>query len=175
MLPIFGKSAATAEPCEGAFDHPAAGQDLEAFCLVGALDDLERPVTMPTQRVPELVSGIAAIGKDVAQPREPVADRLEHVNGAIAVLDIGCVDENEDQEPAAAAIGGGLQGTLDATVTSSGSTANVPGYNGQQSLDQSQYFNNPNGLSAAGVTASQSSEQYAIVTATTTTTVSTPG
>lgn len=39
----LAQSSASAEPREGPFGHPAARQDFEAFCLVRALDDLDRP------------------------------------------------------------------------------------------------------------------------------------
>jgi hypothetical protein len=57
-----------------------------------------------------------------------------------------------------------LQGSLTATVTSTGSTSTVPGYTGQTSTDQSQYFSNPSALAGAGASAAQSSNAYAVVT-----------
>jgi len=52
------------------------------------------------QRIPELFARIAAVSKDMARPWEAITDRLEHIDGAIAVLNVGSVDENEDQEAA---------------------------------------------------------------------------
>lgn len=36
----------------------------------------------------------------MAQPWEAIADRFEHIDGAVAVLNVGSVDEDEDQEAA---------------------------------------------------------------------------
>ena len=42
-LDILGESAASTEPGEGSLDNPSAGQKFEAFCVVGALYDLDNP------------------------------------------------------------------------------------------------------------------------------------
>ena len=34
LLEILGKTAVATEPCKGPLDHPASGQDLEAFGVV---------------------------------------------------------------------------------------------------------------------------------------------
>jgi len=44
FLPILGQSAAASEPGEGAFDNPAARQDLEALGGIGTFDNLHRPL-----------------------------------------------------------------------------------------------------------------------------------
>ena len=49
------------------------------------------------ERVFELVAGIAAIGEDMAQPWEAIPDGFEHIDGPIPVLDIGGMDEDEDE------------------------------------------------------------------------------
>jgi hypothetical protein len=54
-------------------------------------------------------------------------------------------DASADAKNTAASIVQGLQGSLTSTVTSTASTTNVPGYNGQTSTEQSQYFSNPEG------------------------------
>lgn len=68
FLPVLGEAAAPPEPGEGAFDHPTAGQHLEALRGVGALDDFHGPAPDFLQRALELLSGIAAIGENVAKP-----------------------------------------------------------------------------------------------------------
>lgn len=68
--------------------------------LVGSLDDFEGPIAVTPQGAAELVSSVAAIGEDMAQPREAIADGLEHINGTVAVLNVGGVDEDEDQKAA---------------------------------------------------------------------------
>ena len=44
LFPTFRQSPASVQPCEGAFDHPSPGDDLEALGGVGAFDDLHCPV-----------------------------------------------------------------------------------------------------------------------------------
>jgi hypothetical protein len=46
VIPVFGEAAASAQPCNRAFDHPAPGQKHEALCGNGALDHLQSPVPM---------------------------------------------------------------------------------------------------------------------------------
>ena len=57
--------------------------------MVGTLDDLERPLADFGQRRGQLVARIAAIGKDMAQLGEAVADAGEHIGRAVTVLHIG--------------------------------------------------------------------------------------
>jgi hypothetical protein len=39
------------------------------------------------------------IGEDVAQPGEEIADRSQHADRAVAILDVGAVHLGADQEP----------------------------------------------------------------------------
>ena len=48
--------------------------------------------------VAQFLPGVAAIGKVMAQPREALAYRLEHIDGTVPVLNIGRIDEDEDQK-----------------------------------------------------------------------------
>jgi hypothetical protein len=77
--------------------QPGARQDDEAFGLIGTLDDLNGPFADLVQRLPELVSGIGAIGKDMAQPREALDDLGQHQRRAVAVLNVDSVDYAMDQ------------------------------------------------------------------------------
>lgn len=43
MLEFLGKTLVSAEPYKGLLGHPASGQDLEAFGVIGSLDGLDRP------------------------------------------------------------------------------------------------------------------------------------
>src|SRR3546814_19133811 len=74
LFEVLGEATVAAQPCEGPLDHPAAGQHLEAFRRAGPLDDFNRPFADLAQRLPELVASIAAIGEDMAQPREAMDD-----------------------------------------------------------------------------------------------------
>lgn len=62
-----------------------ARQDLEALCLVGAFDDLKCERSDLAQRPLQLRPGIAAIGKDVTQPRPAFEDRFQHERCAIKI------------------------------------------------------------------------------------------
>ncbi len=52
---------------------------------------------MAFERAPELVPRIAAIGEHMAQPWEAIADSFEDIDGPVAVLNIGGMDQDEDQ------------------------------------------------------------------------------
>ena len=65
---------------------------------IRALDDLHGPVSNLRQCTLKLGSGIAAVGEDMAQPGEGIADRLEDQGRAVAVLDIGAMDDQSDQQ-----------------------------------------------------------------------------
>lgn len=40
---VFGQAPASSEPCKGALDDPAPGQELETFDAVRSLEDLDCP------------------------------------------------------------------------------------------------------------------------------------
>ena len=97
LFKVLGKAAVAVQPSEGSLDNPAARENHEALCGIGALDDLDGPFADLAQRFPELVSGIAGIGKDMTQPREAFDDFGQHQWRAVAVLDVGGVDHGVDQ------------------------------------------------------------------------------
>jgi len=99
FFPVLCQASASAEPGEGSLDDPAARDDLEALRRIGAFDDLERPGADAAERAAQLRPGVSAIGEDVAQLRIGVSDRGEHGGRAIAILDIGGVDGQPDQQP----------------------------------------------------------------------------
>ena len=75
-------------------DHPAARQEFESLGQIGSLDDLNDPLADAAQRLPELISGIAAIGEEMAQPREAGDHFGEQQWCPVAVLDVGGVDRS---------------------------------------------------------------------------------
>ncbi len=91
------QSAAATEPGEGALDHPAAGENLEALDGVGTLDDLHGPTPDLLQRALQLRHGIAAVGEDMAQPRIAGPDGPQQCGRAITVLDVGAMHGEADQ------------------------------------------------------------------------------
>ena len=72
---VLREAPASAEPGEGSFDHPSAGQQLESLGGVGAFDDFEGPLTERIHGVAQFIASIAAVGEDVAQPRIERTDR----------------------------------------------------------------------------------------------------
>jgi hypothetical protein len=85
---VLGEPAAPAEPREGSFDHPPAGQKLEALCGVGALDDLKAPLAELGHGVAQLGAGITAIGENVTQSWVERTHRCQQAWRAIAILDV---------------------------------------------------------------------------------------
>ncbi len=71
FLPVLGEAPAATQPGEGALDDPPFWQNLEA---------------------------LGAIGEDMAQPGKAVADGLQQLGRAVAVLDIGAMDDQCDQK-----------------------------------------------------------------------------
>ena len=57
---VLAEATGSVEPCESALDDPAAGQEFEAFCPIGTLDDFERPLANTAQRILELVARVIA-------------------------------------------------------------------------------------------------------------------
>ena len=87
-------------PRDGAWIRLAASarQNLEAFCGVGPLDDLDCPLADFGERGVEFFAGIGAVGEDMAHPEEAVTDPRQHIGGAVAILDVGGMDDGADQE-----------------------------------------------------------------------------
>ena len=98
-LEVFGQAAVAVEPGESSLDRPASWQELKSRGSIGPLDDLDLPLPVSGQRRRQLPAGIAAIGKDMAQPGEPVADRGEQSGRPIAILDIAGVDPGREEVP----------------------------------------------------------------------------
>lgn len=94
----LGEASASAEQGEGELDHQAAREHSEALGGVAATDDLKRPLPGPLQRTNELVARITAVGEQVAQPWEPVADRLDEIDRPATALNAGSVDGNEQHQ-----------------------------------------------------------------------------
>lgn len=82
FLPVLGQSAASSEPCEGAFYDPSSGQDFEALGGVGPLDDFHGPGADFGQGSAQFWPRVSAVGEDMTQPRKAVADGFEHLRRA---------------------------------------------------------------------------------------------
>jgi hypothetical protein len=98
-LPVLGEPSASPEPGEGAFDDPASGQHEEAFGPVRALDDLDvHGVDDALQAGLKLRPLIASIGMELGEEGEHAEQRRHDEHAAVAVLDVGGVDERVHQE-----------------------------------------------------------------------------
>ena len=96
---ILRQPPVASKPAEGSLDHPAPGQYLKTFALVRSLDNLKRPLPEPGQSGFQLLAGVSAVGKDVTQPREEIADRRQYLRRPVAILDVGGVHLGANQMP----------------------------------------------------------------------------
>ena len=91
--------ATTIEPSDGAFNDPALGQYDERFGLIGAFDDFGFEVRQhPCQVLVELRALIGRIGKQLLQERMQPEHRGEQHDAAVAVLDVGGMDDGMQQQ-----------------------------------------------------------------------------
>lgn len=97
-LEVFGETAATANPSQGALNDPAFGKNDEAMQFT-AFDDLDPPRASLCSRRGDLRAPIAGIGEDTLDEGEQAArTAIEDQAGAIAILDVGRMDDNVQQE-----------------------------------------------------------------------------
>src|SRR6202043_1866281 len=68
-----------------------------ALRRVGTFDDFYLPFPDTLQSLAQFISGIATIGKDMAQPGIARTDRSKDARGAIAILNAGFVHHDPDQ------------------------------------------------------------------------------
>ena len=96
-LEVAGQSAAMADPGQGSFDDPALGQ-YDEFVQLVALDDLEHPTAGPGCGSRGARSLIAGIGEDALDEGKRAARLLKDLADAIAVLHIGWVNDDAQEE-----------------------------------------------------------------------------
>ncbi len=65
MFEVHGEATVAAEPCQGAFDDPAARQDFKVLGGIGSLDDLDSSFADAAPRLAQFVTTIAVIGEQV--------------------------------------------------------------------------------------------------------------
>ena len=98
-FPILGQAAASIEPRKGSFDNPSFRNDLEAYGFVGPPDDFDRQVgKVLLHPVPKFWPLISRICKKLLQERKHAEQRRRHENAAIAILDIGRVNDRVQQQ-----------------------------------------------------------------------------
>ena len=96
-LVVARETPVAADPGEGAFHDPALGQH-DKPPNIAALHDLERPTAGAGDERSHLGSGVAAIGDDALDEREPSPRLPQQGLGAVAVLDVGGVDVDVQQQ-----------------------------------------------------------------------------
>ena len=96
-LVVAAEAAVAADPAERALDDPALGQHDEA-ADISALDDLQVPRARPRDQRPHLGAGIAAVGDNALDEREAPPRLSQQCLGAVAVLDVGGVHVDVQEE-----------------------------------------------------------------------------
>lgn len=100
IFKILCEPAAAAQPCECALDDPAARQNLEPRGVIGAFDNFDlEPRQRSGKGLPELRPLVAAIGEEFFQKREQAEYRRQNEDAAVAILDIGWMNNNVQQQP----------------------------------------------------------------------------
>ena len=98
-IPSPWRVAASAEPGEGAFDHPTSRQEDKAIRLIRALHDLDVDVRDDfLDGVSKLRPLITAIGVELRQEWEGAKQGRHHQRAAVAVLNIRGVHEGVHQQ-----------------------------------------------------------------------------
>ena len=86
---VFGEAPTSSEPCEGALDDPAPGQELEAFDPVRPLDDFDLPRAAVGECVDKLFAAINPIGEDMLKSWKAVPQARQQRNGTVDILNVG--------------------------------------------------------------------------------------
>src|SRR5260370_4710640 len=99
VLPILGKPSAAVEPSKGAFDDPTAWKHHESFRPIGALDDLSFELRQDLrQGLLKVRPLVATIGKELFQERVHPEKGRKKQDAAIAILDIGRMNDGVQQQ-----------------------------------------------------------------------------
>lgn len=91
-------AAVAVELGEGVLDDPSAWEALEANGFGHAFDDIDAPAAEFGECFEELVAGTSAVGEEVAQPREGFVDGFDDEPSPVAVLDVGGVDYDPNEQ-----------------------------------------------------------------------------
>ena len=88
-----------ANPGDRPLDNPSLGKDFKADDAVQALDDLDDPGTGLFRRLGGLRALITAVGIDASDERkQPARSTVEYLCDAVAVLDVGGMDDDVQQQ-----------------------------------------------------------------------------
>ena len=97
-LVIFAQPAAFADPCEGSFDTPAHRLHLKGLLSRRRMNDGQRHAK-PRADVENTRALVAGVGPDLGKPPLPPAELPDQWDRAVAVLDVGRLDEHHQQQP----------------------------------------------------------------------------
>ena len=98
VLVVLSEAPAAVDPGDSALHDPAPGQGLEALLARRAFDHLDGPAGSAHGSA-QLVAAVGTVGEDrLQEAEEPARPAVEDQKGAVAVLQIGRVDgDGEDQ------------------------------------------------------------------------------
>lgn len=96
-LEVAGQAAVAADPGESTLDDPSLGQDDEPMGIA-ALDDLQAPEAGFGDDFGHLRPLVAGIGKDAFDEWKGPPRRAQHLARAVAILHVGRVDGDAQQE-----------------------------------------------------------------------------
>ncbi len=94
---ILGEPVIAIEPGECSCHRPTRRRKPEALGGIAAPDNFNSPTSEFGKGTFELVSGVATISKNVAQPRIRFSGRAQNGNRAVAVLNVGGMNLQSDQ------------------------------------------------------------------------------
>ena len=99
VLPILGEPSAAIEPCDGALDDPAFGQDHKPADPIGAFDDFNVEMRQNfCKRFRKLRSLISAVGEErLEEWKHPKQGRHDE-NSSITILYVGRMNDGMEQE-----------------------------------------------------------------------------
>ena len=96
---VLGEAAASSEPSQGSLDDPSAGEKLEPFDAGRSFDNLDGPGTAMRDRIPQLLTPINPIGKNVVHRGERVSQPLQQRDRTMAILDVCRMNMNCEEKP----------------------------------------------------------------------------
>ena len=99
IFPILGETTAPVEPSDRAFDDPTLGQSHESFGVIGSSDDFGFEMRQGFgERVRKNRALIGAVGKQLLKEWKLAKQRGEQQQAAIAVLNVGGMDDGVQQQ-----------------------------------------------------------------------------
>ena len=97
---VFTEPSVAAQPPQGAFHNPSAGQHLKAMAVFSAFDHRNQPASQGESPLHQL-SCVSAIGPNQLESGKSPQKLAQHQLGPISVLDVGPPQADEPLPPAA--------------------------------------------------------------------------